>query len=305
MKQTNHNRIKLDFANYIVKHRDLVDEYLEKCLISEQTPESNLIEAMRYSVFAGGKRLRPILVFAGGDLIKDDIPRHKFNPFAAAIEMIHTYSLIHDDLPAMDDDDLRRGKPSCHKQFGEGTAILAGDALLTLAFEVCSKNEEVAPEIRIKVIRELASAAGYSGMVGGQFLDLGAVGNKLAIKELSGIHHLKTAKLIAAPLIVGALVAEANEEQIVHLEDYGINLGLAFQIVDDILDVTGDEKTLGKKIGSDEFKDKVTYPSICGIDDSRNWAKGLIDKAKKSLESFGVRNSLLLELADFVLQRSN
>ena len=303
MNGSNQDKKKLDFANYLLKHREMVDEYLEKCLVTFST-EKNIIEAMRYSVFAGGKRLRPILVFAGGDLIQDGLDRNNFLPFAAAIEMIHTYSLIHDDLPAMDDDDVRRGKPSCHRQFGEGMAILAGDALLTFAFEICSKSNDISQDARLKIISEYSSAAGYSGMVGGQVFDLKAEGKNLTLEELSGIHLRKTARLIAAPLIAGALVADATDEQIEKISEYGINLGLAFQIVDDILDVTGDEEKLGKKVGSDESKEKVTYPTLCGIDESRIWAKSFIENAKNSLKSFGERNKILMDLADFVLKRS-
>jgi len=304
MNISENEQTKLDFAGYILKHRELVDQFLERCLVSDKKTELNIVEVMRYSVFAGGKRLRPILVFAGGDLIKNGVKREKLLPFAAAIEMIHTYSLIHDDLPAMDNDDLRRGKPSCHTQFSEGLAILAGDALLTLAFELCSNNEEVSPEDRIKIISEYSSAAGYSGMVGGQVLDLEAEGEQIKIEDLKGLHLRKTSRLITAPLLAGAIVAGANEDQVEKIRNFGINLGHAFQIVDDILDVIGDEKTLGKKVGSDEHNEKVTYPSLCGVEKSREHAKNYIQNAKDALQSFGDRNCILYELADFVLKRS-
>ena len=255
-------------------------------------------------IYIGGEE-RFDTVAKGLELVKDDIDREKFLPFAAAIEMIHTYSLIHDDLPAMDDDDLRRGKPSCHKQFGEGYAILAGDALLTLAFEICAKYSEIPSEAKIKIILEYASASGFAGMVGGQVLDLESSGKDLTIHELSGIHVRKTARLIAAPLVAGSIVADASEDELENIRDFGINLGLAFQIVDDILDVTGEEEDLGKKVGSDESNDKATYPSLCGIEESKMWANSFIDNAKKALEPFGERSNLLYELADFVLQRSN
>jgi geranylgeranyl diphosphate synthase, type II len=295
----------MDFKSYLQNHQVIVDEYLYKILLLDQGPERQIVEAMRYSIFAGGKRLRPILVFAGGDLIKDGLDRSIFLPFAAAIEMIHTYSLIHDDLPAMDDDDLRRGKPSCHKKFSEGIAILAGDALLTFAFQIMSENGDIPSDVRVKVIKEYSKAAGYHGMVGGQVLDLGAEGKELSIQELGIIHLKKTANLIAAPLLAGSILAGASDAELVNVSEYGINLGHAFQIVDDILDVIGDEKVIGKKVGSDKKKDKVTYPSLCGLDRSRIWAREFNEKAKDALAPFGERAEFLLKLADFVISRSH
>src|SRR5262249_57445224 len=272
-----------DLAAYLTERRQRVDDALAATLPPEDTSPANVHRAMRYSVMAGGKRLRPILVIAGAEAVggKADTVM----PTACALELVHTYSLIHDDLPAMDDDDYRRGRLTNHKVFGEAIAILAGDALLTYAFRLIAENaSRVAdPAVIREVILEVADAAGTGGMVGGQVVDIESEGKVVTAQTLEYMHLHKTAPLIPPPLRVGAMLAGGAERDLAAIGEAGRSLGLAFQIVDDILDVEGTLAELGKSAGSDERKQKATYPALHGIDASRAQARALIAQAKDRL----------------------
>ncbi len=256
---------------------------------------SRLVEAVAYSLFAGGKRLRPALALGACELICGDDSAAL--PAACALEMVHTYSLIHDDLPAMDDDDLRRGRPTSHRMFGEATAILAGDALLTMAFEAAAATGNPA------VVTELARAAGIAGMVGGQQMDMEAEGRDVTLAELRGIHACKTGALIRCAVRCGALAGNAASAQLEALSLYGEHLGLAFQIADDLLDVTGDAAKLGKKTGADAAHVKATYPALLGVDEAQRLARQTIDAALDSLSGFGPNAESFRSLAEFVINR--
>jgi geranylgeranyl diphosphate synthase type II len=256
---------------------------------------------MRYSIFAGGKRLRPALVLAAAQAVGGSV--QEALPAACAVEMIHTYSLIHDDLPAMDDDDLRRGRPTCHKVFGDAMAILAGDALLTYAFEVLTINSK--PATVAALVRAVAKGVGTQGMVGGQVLDIEGEGQSATLVSVRAIHSWKTAALIAACCEAGALAAGATQVEIEQLGRYGQNIGLAFQVVDDILDVTSTPEALGKTPGKDAKSGKGTYPAVLGIQESRNEADRLAGIAFDALEIFGARAKTLDALGRFVLERQS
>jgi geranylgeranyl diphosphate synthase type II len=295
-----------DLEVYLNDRRQLVDAALDRFLPSEDTPPPSVHRAMRYSVLAGGKRLRPILVIAGAELVGAQSSR--VMPTACALEMIHTYSLIHDDLPAMDDDDYRRGRLTNHKVFGDAIAILAGDALLTLAFQLVAQNAAltgVDAKVVCDVVAEIAEAAGTLGMVGGQVVDIESEGKTLTPEELEYIHIHKTAALLRASLSVGARLGGADVAALAAVGDAGQSLGLAFQIVDDILDVEGSLETLGKTAGSDERKQKVTYPALHGIEASRREARRLIERTKSRLAVFGARSAPVCALADFVVERKS
>ncbi len=282
---------------------------MEKQLISTPDLPESLRKSMRYSLFAGGKRLRPTLVLASAEAC--GLNPKKALKTAAALEMIHTYSLIHDDLPAMDDDDLRRGKPTNHKVFGDAMAILAGDALLTKAFEAASEN---AADLKLngrataELIRIIAFGAGAEGMVGGQVADLAAEGaskkisKTAAAKMLEGVHRRKTGALIVASLDAGAVLAAASKNSRESLGAYGEAIGLAFQIADDVLDVVGDKKKMGKK-GSDRDNDKLTYASLYGVDGARAKARAAVEEAHAHLKTFGRKADTLHELADYIIAR--
>ena len=277
----------------------LVDT-LQRCCAD--SPD-RLVDAMRYSLLAGGKRLRPILLLLACEACRGDIDEAM--PAAVAIEMIHTYSLIHDDLPAMDDDRLRRGIPTCHIQFDEATAILAGDGLLTLAFEVLAT--EIRPgSLAAACCADLASAAGIGGMVGGQMADLEAEHSGAAsVQRLEAIHRRKTGRLLLSALSMGANLAGASSETHAALETFGRSVGLAFQIADDLLDVVGDRAKMGKEVRKDTDHGKLTYPALLGEDASRRKARELIEDAKRSLSVFGERGRSLEALAVFVLERDH
>ena len=295
-----------DLEAYLKERRQMVDLALERFLPSEDTPPPSVHRAMRYSVLAGGKRLRPILVIAGAELVGAQPSR--VIPTACALEMIHTYSLIHDDLPAMDDDDYRRGRLTNHKMFGDAIAILAGDALLTLAFQLVAQNAAltgVDARVVCDVVAEIAVAAGTLGMVGGQVVDIESEGKTLTPEALEYIHIHKTAALLRASLSVGARLGGADVAALAAVGDAGQSLGLAFQIIDDILDVEGSLATLGKTAGSDERKQKVTYPALHGIEASRREARRLIERTKSRLAVFGARSAPVCALADFVVERKS
>ena len=289
---------------HLEKKRARIDEMLERLLPSADEYPTSIHQAIRHSVFAGGKRLRPILCLEAGKLLGGDEP--SLLRLGAALEMIHTYSLIHDDLPALDNDDLRRGKPTCHRAFGEATAILAGDALLTMAFEVISDPPPPPESQKLQVVRELAHAIGTcGGMVGGQVVDLEAAGQNVDGDTLRYIHSAKTGAFIRASVRSGALYAGAKESDLARLTTYGAKIGLAFQIVDDLLDVLGSEKELGKTVGKDEEQHKATYPALFGIDESKRMAQDLADQACEALEPYGGRAQTLREIAYFLVLRSS
>ena len=294
-----------DLEAYLKERRALVDAALERFLPGEDTPPPTVHRAMRYSVLAGGKRLRPILVIAGAEAV--GATAAAVMPTACALELIHTYSLIHDDLPAMDDDDYRRGRLTNHKVFGDAMAILAGDALLTFAFQLVADNALLVPDARVicDVVAEIAAAAGTAGMVGGQVVDIESEGKTTTAETLELIHTRKTAALIRASLSVGARLGGGDAAALDAIGDAGQSLGLAFQIVDDILDVEGSLETLGKTAGSDERKQKVTYPALHGIEASRREARRLIERTKSRLGVFGARSAPLCALADFVVERKS
>ena len=279
----------------------LVEADLIKELRRTESLDENLMRAIEYSLMAGGKRLRPILLMAAADAINGS--GEKFITVADALEMIHTYSLIHDDLPAMDDDDYRRGKLTNHKVFGEATAILAGDALLTLAFEVALRQEGVPPEILLKVLKEISIASGAAGMVGGQAIDLRSEGVHIDFATLKTMHSGKTGALFKAAIRSGAILAGTTAEQLKSLTRYAENFGLAFQITDDILDVTGDEKILGKPTGSDEKNHKSTYVSLTSLDEAKKLAQAAVDEALDALKNFGSEADFLRELVKYLIAR--
>lgn len=286
------------FAEYL----GVIEDYLNKSIDKSVYDEEIVADAMRYSLQNGGKRIRPVLVLefcriCGGEVIKA-------LPFAAAIEMIHTYSLIHDDLPCMDNDDMRRGKPSCHKKFGEEYALLAGDGLLTLAFETLAKADLSAEQI-VSAVRVLSSYAGYQGMIGGQTVDLMSECKVISLDRLKTMDNLKTGKLINCAALLGCIAAGADEKKISAAEQYTSSLGLAFQIVDDILDVTSTAEKLGKPIGSDSENFKSTYVSILGLEKSKEYAEVLTNEALDALDNFDEDVSFLKNLALKLLERDN
>jgi geranylgeranyl diphosphate synthase type II len=278
-----------------------VDAALQKLLPPGTALPSSIHEAMRYSVFAGGKRVRPILCLESARIFSDDVSTAMYP--GCAIEFIHTYSLIHDDLPALDNDDLRRGKPTCHKQFGEAIAILAGDALLTLAFETVG-TAPVAAERRVRMITEIASAAGtVNGMVGGQVADIEAEGKSVGPEMLEYIHRSKTAALMRASITAGAICAGAPDEDVIRLRSFGETIGWAFQVTDDILDVEESSAALGKTAGKDIVQQKATYPSVFGLEHSHQIAKELSEKAIAELSPYGEKAARLREIAEFLVHR--
>ena len=281
-----------------------VSEALRRRVASYAGACPRLAEAMRYSLQAGGKRLRPVLVLWSCEMCGGNAAEAM--PAAMAVECVHTFSLIHDDLPALDNDDLRRGKPSCHRVFGEATAILAGDALLTLAFEIISEPGAGIEERRLEVIHDLSHAIGTrAGMVGGQVVDLETAGHTTSAETLDYIHSAKTGSFIRAAVRSGALDAGANPEDLGRLSAYGGRIGLAFQIADDLLDVTSTREELGKSVGKDDQQHKATYPAIHGIEESRRIAVQLVHEACQALEPYGDRARRLQELAHFLIERTH
>lgn len=284
--------------------RKLTDAALERLLPAASVRPSSIHQAMRHSVFAGGKRIRPILCMEAGRAVAGALPAG-IEELGAALEMLHTYSLIHDDLPALDNDDLRRGRPTCHKVFGEAVAILAGDALQTQAYEILSKLR-CSAEARVKIIEEIARGTGtVNGMIGGQVVDLEAERSKPNAETLEYIHRSKTAALITASVVTGGIYANAKSAAVENLRRFGQAIGLAFQIVDDILDVTQTSEQLGKTAGKDIASEKATYPALFGLDESRKKARALLDDAYKAVESFGPQAETLKGLARFLIEREN
>jgi geranylgeranyl diphosphate synthase type II len=286
------------------KFQGLIDRALRSYFPPPGPYTQRVRKAMAYSLFAGGKRIRPILCLMACRAVGGRM--NKALPTACALEYLHTYSLIHDDLPALDNDDYRRGRLSCHKKFGEATAILAGDALLTEAFSLLSRREvmkEVQPRTRIRVIREIAGAAGIQGMVAGQEADLEAEKKKVSLPFLLYIHNHKTGALIKASLVCGGLIGEGTTSEIRSLTKFGERIGLVFQIKDDLLNVEGQAKLMGKKTGTDEKKAKATFPVLMGMEQSKRLSQELVDEAGKTLKGFGSRADPLIALGDYILLR--
>ncbi len=280
----------------------LTDAALDRLIPKETQYPVSIHKAMRHSVFAGGKRLRPILCMEAGRMIAGSLPAG-IDELGAAIEMLHTYSLIHDDLPALDNDDLRRGRPTCHKVFGEALAILAGDALQTQAYEVLSRLA-CSADARVRIIEEIARGTGtIDGMIGGQVVDLEAERSRPTAEMLEYIHRAKTAALITASLISGGLYVGASDRDIEKLRAFGKSIGLAFQIVDDVLDVTQTSEQLGKTAGKDTAAQKATYPALFGVEESLRKADSLVEAAFTQLDTFGERAAILKELARFLIER--
>lgn len=283
------------------RRRALVEEGLLRELREDEAFDARLAESMKYSLMAGGKRLRPILLMAAADAAGghgDD-----YLASACALEMIHTYSLIHDDLPAMDNDDYRRGRLTNHKVYGAGLATLAGDALLTLAFEVLLRQKGVSPETLVRVVREISTAAGPEGMVGGQALDLESEGKHIDRDTLRRMHMAKTGALFRAAVRSGAILAGADDAKLAALTEYAEAFGLAFQITDDILDVTGDEAAIGKPVGSDERNQKSTYVTLTSLEEAKRLAREAVDRAHQALAPLGEKAAFLDELAEYLITR--
>lgn len=300
----------MDIGQYLEQKRQEVDRFLDRVVPDPRTPPTSLHEGMRYSLFAGGKRVRPILAIAAAEAVAGDSPSvaKTILPVASSLELIHTYSLIHDDLPAMDNDDYRRGKLTNHKVYGEAMAILAGDALLTLAFELCSRVDLVdglAPVRQVQLISELAVGSGHLGMVGGQVLDIQAENRDIDLATLQGIHRHKTGMLIRAAVRMGALVGDASPDQLDRLTGYAEDIGLAFQIADDVLNVTGTREELGKNANTDAQRGKKTYPTFYGVDGARALADECTERAVGRLAQFGDRAEPLRKLARYITARKN
>ena len=292
-------------SQYLSEGKKLIDERMLSFLPQGKAYPESIHEAMHYSLLAGGKRLRPVLVMAAAEAVGGD--RHTILPFAIAAELIHTYTLIHDDLPALDNDDLRRGKPTNHKVFGEAIAILAGDALLTQAFIIMTRAagmETVPPECILKATHEMAGALGSTGMSGGQVVDLESEGKRINYETLEYIHIYKTGFLIRACIRCGGVLSQASKGQLSSLSSFGAHIGLAFQIIDDILDITGDQEKLGKDIGSDLTKNKATYPALYGLEESKRKAEELVEESIDCLNEFDDRADPLREIARFFVQRT-
>jgi len=292
-----------DLNLYLAAGRKQIDEALIRVVDLGVNP-SQILTAMKYSLMAGGKRVRPILCLAAAEAVggkPQDVIR-----VACALEMIHTYSLIHDDLPAMDNDNLRRGLPTCHMAFDEATAILAGDALLTLAFQTLSANaliNDKGASAWLGILHQIALAAGYQGMIEGQMRDMASEGTLLAIEDLEKLHALKTGALIEASVWSGAVLGGGNQKQIEQLKIYAKNIGLAFQVVDDILDVEGDPAVMGKRVGTDQIRNKNTYPALIGIKDSKAFAKKLVNNALQALDYFDNKADPLRYIANYIIAR--
>ncbi len=294
----------MDLKTYLDEKRAMVEEALGGIFPAPEGPAADITRAMAYSLFAGGKRLRPILCMAGAEAVGGE--GQDVLPVACAIELIHTYSLIHDDLPVMDNDDMRRGKPTNHKVFGEAMALLAGDGLLTEAFHVMTRADfenRVKPRALLTVIGLIAKAAGYGGMVGGQVVDIQSEGKEVDLSVVEFIHTHKTAAMIAASVSSGAILVGAEEDQVKALTSYGQDIGLAFQVYDDLLDIEGDSRELGKNVGSDARQGKITYPTVAGLNRSREIQGELVERAIESLKPFDHRADPLRHIARYIIER--
>lgn len=294
----------MNLPEYLRQQQELIDRHLDALVPAESVPPETIHRAMRYSLFAGGKRIRPILFLEASRSIAGDLPGAP--DAACALEFIHTYSLIHDDLPALDNDDYRRGKLTNHKVFGEAMAILAGDSLLTRAFEILPKLERVTPEQKCRMVAELATASGtVGGMIGGQVADLEGEGQPPNAELLETIHRAKTGALLRASVRMGAIYANGSDAQVDALSCYGEHIGLAFQIVDDILDVEESSQALGKTAGKDATQGKITFPAVYGLERSHQMARLECDRAHEVLKPFGERAQRLREIASHIVQRKS
>ena len=291
----------MNLKTYLATRQKLIDRALDRFLPKANTKPPTIHQAMRYSLFAGGKRLRPILCLAAAEACGGKI--EKAMPLACAMECIHTYSLVHDDLPSMDNDDFRRGRPTCHKVYGDGIAVLAGDALLTIAFEIVSHAEPTSRYNMSTLLREVAVAAGSQRLIAGQVADLEAEGKKTTSDELSYIHKNKTAAILTTTVRIGGMSANANSQKLAAVTKFGRALGLAFQVIDDILDVTQTSEKLGKSAGKDIAAQKATYPAVIGLDASRAEARRLTRQAHGALSIFGASAKALHALANYLLER--
>lgn len=285
-------------------YQQQVDQALEQVIAGTSTLAKELHQAMHYSTFNGGKRVRPLLVYLTGQAL--NVPTNHLNSAACAVELIHCYSLVHDDMPAMDDDDLRRGKPTCHKQFSEATALLTGDALQTLAFEALTKNTHLNEQQMLAMVRVLAQASGVAGMAGGQAIDLAATGKTLTLEQLKTMHEHKTGALIRASVQLGALGASnVQSDTLKALDTYARNIGLSFQIKDDILDIESDTQTLGKQQGADISLNKATYPALLGLDGAKQMAHQCHQEALDSLQIFDDKADPLRWLSEYIIVRDH
>ena len=291
----------MNLKTYLASRQKKIDQALDRYLPKENVKPATIHKAMRYSLFAGGKRLRPILCLAAAEACGGKIDNAL--PLACAMECIHTYSLVHDDLPSMDNDDFRRGRPTCHKVFGDGIAVLAGDALLTIAFEILSHAKPTSRYDMSVLLRELAVAAGSQKLIAGQVADLEGEGQKIDMSGLRYIHENKTAAILTTSVRLGAMSANANLKQLAAITKFGRALGLAFQVIDDILDVTQTSEKLGKSAGKDVAAQKATYPAVIGLDKSRVEAKRLTKQAHDALTIFGKKADTLHALANYLLER--
>jgi geranylgeranyl diphosphate synthase type II len=291
-----------DLPDYLEGNRAVIDRAL-RAYLEGQHKKTRIIQAMSYSVMAGGKRLRPVLCIAAAQAVGGKA--ETVLPIACSLELIHTYSLIHDDLPAMDNDDLRRGSATCHVEFDEATAILAGDALLTMAFQILANMENAgsSADLRLKIIAKIASAAGKEGMIEGQMRDMAAEGVPISKQELETLHRLKTGKMIEVSVESGGLAAGGSTDQLEALHGYAENIGLAFQVVDDILNIKGDPKLLGKAVGTDQLREKNTYPSLLGIEKAETMAEELVNNALKALVDFDSNAEPLRAIAQYIIER--
>jgi geranylgeranyl diphosphate synthase, type II len=294
----------MKLAEYLAAQQQLIDAELSRLVPAESVAPETIHRAMRYSLMAGGKRIRPILCLEAARTLSDAIDG--VMAAACSLEFIHTYSLIHDDLPALDNDDFRRGKPTCHKVFGDAMAILAGDSLLTIAFQVLSELPHVSAEIRVAMIRELSTASGtVGGMIGGQVADIEGERKPPTAELLDSIHRAKTGALLRASVRMGAIYAGGTGEQVAKLSEFGEHVGLAFQIVDDILDVEESSEALGKTAGKDAQQEKITFPAVYGLDRSREMAALECERAHAALDSFGGRADRLRQIADLIVHRKS
>jgi len=294
---------KSDFQNSIRIYKNRIDRRLKEVLPKNTiSPLSNSIE---YAVLNGGKRLRPILVYLAAELSTQEVNPQSLDDVATAVELMHCYSLIHDDLPAMDNDDLRRGLPTCHIAFDEATAILTGDALQPLAYEIILKSSKINNQDKIYILKKITEACGYMGMVEGQMLDMMSFKKKFSLKELDAMHNLKTGELIRTSLIIGGKIAKYNDKELSAINDYGKKIGLAFQIRDDIIDIECSSEITGKTQGSDILKDKITYPALIGLEEANNRAKKIVKEAIQYLEVFSEDTTQLIKLAHYVIERES
>lgn len=287
----------------IKEKSELVNRKLLEYVKDDDKLQKTIYEAMRYSLSAGGKRLRPVIMLLVGEMLGGD--EKQIMPFACAMEMIHTYSLIHDDLPSMDNDDLRRGKPTNHKVFGEAMAILAGDALLNKAFEITSSFEFEDNKRALRAISVLAASSGTEGMIGGQVVDIESEGKKISFDNLIYLHKLKTGAIIRSSGVIGAIMSGADDEKIKAVDEFCKNLGIAFQIQDDLLDVIGNQELLGKPVGSDEENEKTTFVSLCGLEKAKEYALEYTNKAISALDIFKEEKENLVNLAKKLMNRKN